>query len=377
MFICKNCGAKVGPGDAFCKRCGKDVVENYEAVCPKCSTHNIGGSAFCVRCGGALSQLRKPVCPSCGKINFPGAKFCRCCGGLIPVSSETHSQAQVEEDIKGKKAAAKQEEDRIARLEAVLNEKVKRFNEYKDKYRRYDTPAMRKLKKLAKDCREQSKIEGEPYGNSLSEAEIEAAAFVCPVCGKVNDRLSQYCTRCGRSKAKMARLALEGKIPSFRDAVPVSVEPISLKDGEPDYIDKPMLDLDVKIEEENLHTVSDDFDMFAEEDDIAAAAETAVAPAAPVAPAPAQAAEAVQYPQEMPQFSGGYYPPPQYGFAGQAAVGTRILMSAGFQGAEPGEPYQMPPIIQPVTFVPFVSTDQPLWQIDSPDADEAKRVMKE
>ena len=38
---------------------------------------------------------------------------------------------------------------------------------------------------------------------------------------------------------------------------------------------------------------------------------------------------------------------------------------------EDGKPYQMPPIVQPVAFVPYVTQEQPLMQY-SPTAVEAK-----
>ena len=47
----------------------------------------------------------------------------------------------------------------------------------------------------------------------------------------------------------------------------------------------------------------------------------------------------------------GYYP------YGGVPYGAPV-----FYNRETGEPYQMPPIVQPVAFVPYVTQDQPLMQ---------------
>lgn len=353
MFVCTNCGTEVGPGQAFCPKCGKDVVDNYEAICPKCKAHNAGGSAFCMKCGAAVPVLRRPICPHCGKDNMPGTKFCRFCGGKIDVLAETHSQEQVDEDLLAKENAALYEERRIQKLENELYERVDRFEDYKDKYSRFDTEDLKKLKQASAAVKAENEFLADPYANA-SEEETAASAYVCPFCGKVNGRESDKCSRCGRSKSKTARLAAKKRIPSFKDAKRFDMDKMLAKPEEPEYMEEPTLDLSL----EDYNNPVDDLPPIEE----VTAAEEVAEEVAPVKKEKYE--EVAEEEEEVPEYVEPYYHPyPAQPYAGPGYV--------------PGsfEPYQMPPIVQPITFVPFVSTDQPLWQIPSPDEELAREMM--
>ena len=117
MFVCKICGNEVKQGQAFCIKCGADVVENYETVCPICGAKNGAGSRYCASCGGILSVMRKPVCAVCGAKNLPGAKYCVSCGAPINLDSETHSDNDMLDARKTKKRLDTMERDRMAAVD--------------------------------------------------------------------------------------------------------------------------------------------------------------------------------------------------------------------------------------------------------------------
>ena len=91
--------------------------------------------------------------------------------------------------------------------------------------------------------------------------------------------------------------------------------------------------------------------------------------------------------EEQADFSGpnqahfGAYPPypypyPPYPYPAQpGAVGMAPQSQPAFYMGADGKPYQMPPIVQPVAFVPYVTQEQPLMQY-SPVVEEKRTVQK-
>ena len=49
--VCKNCGAPLGDGQAFCAQCGTAKVEEKKNVCGKCGAILQEGQGFCPQCG--------------------------------------------------------------------------------------------------------------------------------------------------------------------------------------------------------------------------------------------------------------------------------------------------------------------------------------
>ena len=76
---------------------------------------------------------------------------------------------------------------------------------------------------------------------------------------------------------------------------------------------------------------------------------------------------AYPYPYPYPPYA---YPYPPY--PAQAQGGAP--MAPGFYNAAGGDGYQMPPIVQPVAFVPYVTQEQPLMQY-SPVIEEPKKAQ--
>lgn len=101
-MTCKNCGAELREGTAFCTACGTRIDRELPdhligTMCPGCGSPLAENAAFCVKCGtSARGQAVKPeapaseeqpaaeepspFCPGCGKPLRPGAKFCSGCG---------------------------------------------------------------------------------------------------------------------------------------------------------------------------------------------------------------------------------------------------------------------------------------------------------
>lgn len=52
-MACSNCGSETRPDDAFCSRCGHDLLT--KPTCPECGNEDIGGSNFCRSCGARLT----------------------------------------------------------------------------------------------------------------------------------------------------------------------------------------------------------------------------------------------------------------------------------------------------------------------------------
>ena len=82
---------------------------------------------------------------------------------------------------------------------------------------------------------------------------------------------------------------------------------------------------------------------------------------------PAYPAGAYPYPYP-PQAPYGAYPYPYPPQAPQPAP--------QFYNAQTGEPYQMPPIVQPVAFVPYVTQEQPLMQYTPADVNPTVKPQK-
>lgn len=101
----------------------------------------------------------------------------------------------------------------------------------------------------------------------------------------------------------------------------------------------------------------------------------------PVAPKEPEAEQQADFsgPGRAP-YQGGYapypYPPYPYPYAPQSAVQGAAVQYPGVPAylvGEDGKPYQMPPIVQPVAFVPYVTQEQPLMQY-APQAEQAMPI---
>ena len=376
MFVCKICGKEVKPGQAFCPTCGADVVENYETICPACGTKNSAGSRYCAKCGGILNVIRKPVCAVCGAKNLPGAKFCVSCGAPIVAHSETHSEADmldarrakhkldsmarermaaVDKEIAEKRAKAQEEreqallevEDYKKKTEYELDKRANMLEAYREKLNELGSEDVNILKKMAAALKEYSVYYADPY-TQIDEDDIEGETYICPACGTINPITATACSHCGRNKARATLLLAKGKIKQS--------PPIKRKQ---EIIPAPEVDL----KKEKTPTLKEFEEQMTKAED------------------PNKAEEKREDPRENPaNFSGPsgaypYYPYPPYGYPypyppqqGQGAP----VPPAAFYGVK-GD-YQMPPIVQPVAFVPYVTQEQPLMQY-SPVIDEPKKAQ--
>lgn len=358
MFICKICGSEVEAGQAFCAKCGADVAESYESVCPSCGTKNNAGSRYCAKCGNILGVLRKPVCVICGAKNLPGAKFCVSCGAPLPVDEETHDSLDViemrktklkldllvKERMKGidkeiadkrakmlddKAKGMKEVEDYRGKTNAELSKQKRLLEAYRKKVDELGSEDVAKLKKISTALKDVAAYYADPY-SEIDEDDIETETYVCPVCGAINPLNVTECLHCGRGKARSTLLLAKGKI---KQAPPAKRKVKKL--------DSP----DVTLEAQKTPT----FDEFAGEE-FERAQTTPIEPTKADVPAasfsaPSPYGGAYQY-QGLP------YPQPY---------------SVRYDTAT-GKAYQMPPIVQPVAFVPYVTQDQPLMQYAPTDA---------
>ena len=55
---CKNCGAELEPGSAFCTNCGAPVTNE---TCPNCGEPLEDNSAFCTHCGAKVGKSEPPT----------------------------------------------------------------------------------------------------------------------------------------------------------------------------------------------------------------------------------------------------------------------------------------------------------------------------
>ena len=346
MFTCKVCGSEVERGQAYCATCGAEVAKNYEVKCPACGTRNNAGSRFCAHCGELLGVLRRPVCPICGEENLPGSKFCSRCGAPVEDPDNPFTEEDVLEMRKNKmnvdlmvKERMDGAEKEIARMKrGVEKDKAKVMQDIED-YRRKTNDELKKqavmldayrakinevgsddvvqLKKLSSAVRNYSAFYADPYSAAENMDELENP-FVCPVCGAVNAADVVKCTRCGRSRARSVELLDKGLI---KQSAPVRKKTKVLKAPE----------------EELVTPRTPTFDEFAGK----AFEEAQNKPI-----------EKTESDKDVPNFAGAaHYAPYGYPYGGPV-----------FYNRETGEPYQMPPIVQPVAFVPYVTQDQPLMQ---------------
>jgi len=366
MFVCKICGNEVKSGQAFCSVCGADVVENYETICPVCGTRNGAGSRYCAKCGGILSVMRKPVCAVCGARNLPGAKFCVSCGAPIALDVETHSDADMIDARKAKQRLDNMARDRMAavdreiaekraktaeekeqamqevelfreKCETEYSEKLGKLEAYKAKLNELGSDDVDMLKKISVALRDYSRYYADPY-SQIDEDDIDGETYVCPACGTINPLDATACTSCGRNKARALLLLAKHKI--------VQSPPVKRKLK---IINPPEEDLERR--------------KTPELDEFENTPETKEAPLAEV-----KKEEVAEQKEKPADFSGPAspfygYPFPQYpyGYPQQFAQG-------GYYGGMPGDMRQMPPIVQPVAFVPYVTQEQPLMQY-TPDVD--------
>lgn len=353
MFTCKVCGSEVQRGQAYCTTCGAEVVSNYEVTCPTCGTKNNAGCRFCANCGGVLGVLRKPVCDICGTVNLPGTKFCVVCGAPVSESDSPFTEedilkfrenklnvdlmvkermkaadkeiAEMKERVADDKTKAMMEiEDYRKKTNEEFSKQAKMLDAYRDKVNELGSEDVAQLKKLSQAIRNYSAYYANPYSAAENMDELKDP-FICPVCGGINAGDAVKCTRCGRSRARSILLLAKGKIkqsPPVRKKVRVLGAP------------------DESLEARKTPT----FDEFA---------------GAAFAEAQNKPIEKQEDRQDGAKFAGqpfvpagGYYPYPA-----ATPYGAPV-----FYNRETGEPYQMPPIVQPVAFVPYVTQDQPLMQ---------------
>ena len=350
MFTCKVCGSEVERGQAYCATCGAEVIRNYEVKCPACGTRNNAGSRFCANCGELLGVLRRPVCAICGEENLPGAKYCSHCGAPVEDPDNPFTREDVMEMRKNKmnadllvkermdgaekeiarmkrrverdKAKAMQDvEDYRRKTNDELTKQAVMLDAYRDKVNELGSEDVAQLKKLSAAVRNYSAFYADPFSAAENMDELKDP-FVCPVCGAVNASDALRCTRCGRLRARSVELLAKGKI---KQSAPIRKKTKVLTAPEEDL--------------SSQHTPT--FEEFAGE-------AFKEAQTKPIEKADAE--------KEVPNFSGaphlagGAFP---YGYPYGAPV---------FYNKETGEPYQMPPIVQPVAFVPYVTQDQPLMQ---------------
>lgn len=401
MFVCKICGNEVKQGQAFCQKCGADVVENYETVCPICGTKNGAGSRYCAKCGGILSVMRKPVCSVCGAQNLPGAKYCVSCGAPINLNAETHSDGDMLDARKAKKRLDSMERDRMAAVDKeiaqkrakVMEEKeeamqeVERFKEkceqdyehklttleaYKNKLNELGAEDVELLKRVSVSLQDYSRYYADPY-SQIDEDDIEAETYVCPACGTINPLTATACTNCGRNKARALLLLAKNKI---KQSPPVKRKQRIISAPEEDLKRKPLPTLD---EFEQMLTNPAPVE---EEKTEAQEEEEKKDPPADFSGRPPY--YGYPYPPYPPY---GYPYPPQQPYPAYPAQGAQ--QQVGLPGGAPMPPQadpayyyqeeqrrQMPPIVQPVAFVPYVTQEQPLMQY-SPDAVPARPIQAE
>lgn len=384
MFVCKICGKEVKSGQAFCPTCGADVVENYETICPACGSKNSAGSRYCAKCGGILGVLRKPVCAVCGAKNLPGAKFCVSCGAPIIAHSETHSEADmldarrakhkldtmarermaaVDKEIAEKRAKAQEETEQAlleveqykAKTQEELDDRAETLEAYRQKLNELGAEDVNILKKMSEALKQYAVYYADPY-TQVDEDHIEGETYVCPACGTINPISATACSHCGRNKARATLLLAKGKIKQS--------PPIKRKQ---EIILPPEVDLEVEktptLEEfEEQRKMKESPEANAEKtEEKKDAPENFSGPSGAYPP----------YPYPYPPYA---YPYPPYPAQPQQQAQGGAPMAPGFYGVSGGDGYQMPPIVQPVAFVPYVTQEQPLMQY-SPVIEEPKKAQ--
>ena len=183
------------------------------------------------------------------------------------------------------------------------------------------------------------RIEAEDFNLDYWESDesYEGQTYVCPVCGTINPQDIAACTHCGRNKARSIILLNKGKI-SQAKAVKRKI----------DIIKAPQADVSPDPNPTFAEFAQGKFEPVDMDTDV---------------PTPS-----AQMPQtNMP-----------YGAPGMQNGGQNI----GFNNYPQGnpymyygrDPYQMPPILQPVAFVPYVTQEQPLMQYTPADSYNKQKV---
>lgn len=419
MFVCKVCGNEVKAGLAFCPVCGADVVDNYEVVCPVCNSKNNAGSKYCAKCGGILTSLRKPTCEVCGAQNLPGAQFCVKCGSPIRPDVDTHSDADMIDLRKAKRRLDNMERERMAAVDKEITLKRQKTAEERelamqevDSYRQESEKEYQKkagdlekyreklnelggedvdlLKKMSIALGDYSKYYADPY-SQIDEDEINEDVYVCPACGTINPITAVKCSHCGRNKARALLLLAKGKIKQS--------PPIKRKKN---VIEAPKADLE-KIHVPTLNEYLDEINREPVDEpannDVKQEKEE---PADFAGPRNGYNPQATPYGQNM--YPGYPYPYPPYPYPypypqcacqngccnkAQSQQGApqpkeseptvqkvEIQTSFAHNPNQPIMPYQMPPIVQPVAFVPYVTQEQPLVQYSPAPAQPDRTVRK-
>ncbi len=374
MFVCKICGNEVKQGQAFCHTCGADVVENYETVCAACGSKNGAGSRYCARCGGILQVMRKPVCAVCGAKNLPGAKFCVSCGAPIVLEAETHADedmldarkaklridnmqrermAAVDKEIAEKRAKTHEEKQRAtqeieelrAKNEAELDRRARMLDEYRELLNDMGAEDVRLLKKMSSSLKSYAAYYADPY-SQIDEDDIEGETYVCPACGTINPLEATACTHCGRSKARALLLVAKGKL---KQSPPIKRKQEIIEAPEQDLLVERVPTYDEFEKEHGIEKQQPQSEVVQEE-------EKKEAPQDFSGPSGVQP----QHPY-YPPYPPYPYPPQAYPYPACPPQPAAPSAPAYFVGPD-GEPYQMPPIVQPVAFVPYVTQEQPLMQ---------------
>ncbi len=382
MFVCKICGNEVKPGQAFCATCGADVVDNHQTICLVCNAKNSAGSRYCAKCGGILPVMRKPICSVCGAKNLPGAKYCVSCGAPISIESETHADADMIDARRAKMRLDNMERERMAAVDKEIAEKRQKtederenalaqveeyrqkseaeyqrkadvLEQYRQKLNELGSEDVALLKKMSEALKAYAKYYADPY-SQIDEDEIEGETYVCPACGTINSLTATACANCGRDKARALLLLAKNKIkqspPVKRKHKIVPPPEVDLRAQKTPTLDE-FVDAPVPSKEEKPAPV---------------ATET-------------KKEEQADFSGPSQQHFGGYpypYPPYAYPYA-PSASGVQAMpgQSSYIVGAD-GKPYQMPPIVQPVAFVPYVTQEQPLMQYSPSPVIEQPPVQK-
>ena len=377
MFVCKICGNEVKQGQAFCQTCGADVVDNYQTVCPICGTKNGAGSRYCAKCGGMLSVMRKPVCAVCGMKNLPGAKYCVACGAPIALDRETHSDHDMIDALKAKKRIDSMERDRMAivdkeiaamrakveeekekamleveqyrtKCEEDYSHKLETLEAYRNRLNELGADDVDLLKKVSTSLKDYSKYYADPY-SQIDEDDIEGETYICPACGTINPLTAMACTNCGRNKARALLLLAKNKI---KQSPPVKRKHRIIPVPEEDLNRRAALTLGEFEEEQSK----------APEKEVATDKKEETARKEPP--------EDFAGPGAQKRYG---YPYPPYGYPYAPYGQPAPYPAQGGYYYPDDEHRQMPPIVQPVAFVPYVTQEQPLMQY-SPELNANKPV---
>ena len=295
---------------------------------------------------------------------MPGSKYCVSCGAPIVPDEDTHSDddyvalqkkkqsldilekerlEQIDKEVAEKKAKIDQaRDDLMNELQGLvkdardeLDKKAVLLNDYREKLNELGPEDITQLKKISQALKSYAVYYSDP-SSTVSDDAYEGEVYVCPVCGTINPADIPACTHCGRNKARSIILLKKGKI---TQANPVK--------REIDIIPAPQADLTAE-----PHPSFEEY---------SAGKEEPIPVKSNVENIAAKDPNAQNFNRNMPYGAPGVAPQyPQY--QGQQPGGY------AFYGRGVGDPYQMPPILQPVAFVPYVTQEQPLMQYTPQDS---------